>query len=306
LSCYRAGSLEDAEERSAQGFEVTSDTWRPTTFLRWEKCFETSIGTAKIVTDATKAYIKPMGNRQGPHVLACEWVGSQLAQWFGLSTPEFALINVTEMDEIPLWGGRMAAPGPAFVSKAIEGNTFGGSVEEIEKLVNPEDIARLVVFDTWTLNCDRYPADVIARRPNRDNVFFAYDDEGSDMLRITAIDHTHCFTCGRDLTSHIAGIAQVKDERLYGLFPEFEVMITKARVDNCVNRLRQVDEGNIETVIDSIPQEWEVPSEARSALKELICRRAAFLSDRIAEMLEPYYPSKQDTFGWEEDSNGNS
>jgi hypothetical protein len=56
--------------------------WRPTTFLRFEIALDTSMGTARLVTDAGPAYIKALGNRQGPHPLACEWVGTQVARWF--------------------------------------------------------------------------------------------------------------------------------------------------------------------------------------------------------------------------------
>ncbi len=54
----------------------TPKRWPPTTFLRHEESLETSMGTGRIVTDAGPAYIKAMGNRQGPHPLACEWVAT--------------------------------------------------------------------------------------------------------------------------------------------------------------------------------------------------------------------------------------
>jgi hypothetical protein len=53
--------------------------WRPTTFLRFEIALDTSMETARLVTDAGLAYLKALGNRQGPHPLAGEWVGTQVA-----------------------------------------------------------------------------------------------------------------------------------------------------------------------------------------------------------------------------------
>jgi hypothetical protein len=126
------------------------DPWRPTTFLRFEEAFDTSMGTARIVTDAGPAYIKALGNRQGPHPLACEWVATNLARWFGLPTFEFALLTIDAgIDEIPFFRGGMAASGTAFVTKATPGHTWGGSADELNDLTNPEAISRLVVFDTW-------------------------------------------------------------------------------------------------------------------------------------------------------------
>lgn len=80
--------------------------------------------TAEIMTDAGRSYIKAMGNPEGPHALACEYVGTQLARWFGLRTFDFALMNLEEIDEIPLDKGRLAMPGPAFVSRAEQGATW--------------------------------------------------------------------------------------------------------------------------------------------------------------------------------------
>ena len=50
--------------------------WHPSRYERFVEAFRTSIGTSLIVTDLGKAYIKPLGNRHGPHVLACEWVAT--------------------------------------------------------------------------------------------------------------------------------------------------------------------------------------------------------------------------------------
>ena len=107
-----------------------------------------------------------MGNPQGPHQLACEYVGTQLAAWFGLPTFDYALMAVdATVDEIPLKDGSFAESGPAFVTRAAAGHPWGGSAEELDALVNPEAVTHLVVFDTWTLNCDRYPPDLTTARP---------------------------------------------------------------------------------------------------------------------------------------------
>ena len=123
-----------------------------------------------------------------------------MAHWFGLPTFDFAILNLDAADEIPFESGGKAAPGPAFVTRATKGNTWGGEDGELDLLENPEAISRLVVFDTWTRNCDRYPPDLEMRKPNRDNVFLNSTSEREDRFRLIAMDHTHCFTCGRDLT----------------------------------------------------------------------------------------------------------
>lgn len=102
--------------------------WNPTTFLRFEEGLDTSMGTARIVTDAGPAYLKGLGNRQGPHPLACELVATNLAGWFGLPTFEYAIIEIDDsVDEIPFYRGGTVESGPAFVTRAATGHPWGGS-----------------------------------------------------------------------------------------------------------------------------------------------------------------------------------
>jgi HipA-like protein len=190
---------------------VPSGRWQPTQFVRFEKAFDTSVGTSTVVTDAGKAYLKALGNRQGPHALVCEWVGTRLADWFGLATFDYALLMLDENDEIPLPRGLRALPGSAFVTREEPGFSWGGDPKELETLANPADVSRLVVFDTWTRNCDRHsPA---GSRVHYDNVFFSREGVSADVSRLIAMDHTHCFTCGKDLDASMANIETVKDPR---------------------------------------------------------------------------------------------
>lgn len=261
--------------------------WNPTTFWRLEDQFDTSMGTARIITDAGPAYIKAQGNRQGPHPLACELVATALADWFGLPTFEYAILNIdATVDEIPFLRGGSADSGPAFVAKAVMGHTWGGSDKELANLVNPQDVSKLVVFDTWVRNCDRCPPDLTVRKPNYDNVFLE-DLSGKDAgkLRLFAMDHTHCFTCGRDLHHRLATIDRVRDERLYGLFPGFVPLVSQADVEDAVSRLSQVTAAILQPMVDAIPREWEVDEKTKRALVELIERRADFVAATVMKTI---------------------
>jgi hypothetical protein len=155
-------------------FEATvplnGNGWSPRNVIRFTQSFGTAAGTARIDTDAGEGYIKALGNAEGPHILACELVGSLLADWLGLSTLDFSLIDVTADDEIPFHGGGIANPGPAFISRAEQGITWGGTSNELKTVHNQLDISGLVILDTWVRNCDRYAPE--GARVNRDNVFF--------------------------------------------------------------------------------------------------------------------------------------
>lgn len=247
------------------------------------------MGTAEIITDAGRAYIKAMGNRQGPHTLACEFVGTQLARWFGLATFDDAILTLDGDDEIPFHRGGQAQAGPAFVTRAEPGHTWGGSEGELAAVVNPDDIARLVVFDTWTLNCDRHPPDLTVRKPNYDNVFLSEEAAEAGRFRLVAMDHTHCFTCGRDLTQPVATIDRTRDERVYGLFPGFVPLVRERReiVEQAAERLRSFDADTCRSIVASIPPAWEVSEEARTGLCDLLCQRAGFVADNVVGWLAP-------------------
>jgi hypothetical protein len=265
-------------------------SWSPSWLARVEESYDTSMGTTKIKTDATWGYIKALGNRQGPHPLACEFVGTQLARWFGLRIADFAILDLPENACFDLPRNARTEPGPAFVSRHVDGRTWGGTEAELRNLENPGDITRLVVFDTWVRNCDRHPPDLTQRKPNYANVYLA-STERPTRTRLLAIDQTHCFDCGRDLTARVSGIDKTNDTRTYGLFPAFSPFVNPFELTWCASMLRQLTATEVRTIVEGIPSAWDVAPPARTALCELICRRAVYLADRINAGWQPGDPS---------------
>jgi hypothetical protein len=217
-----------------------------------------------------------MGNVGGEHCLACEWVATHLARWFKLPTFDFALIEVTDLDEIPLFRGGQAQPGPAFITRAESGEPWSGEGTQLNRLINPLDISRLVVFDTWVLNCDRH-APGGRRRPNFNNVFLS-EEAPEGYLLLKAMDHTHAFTCGRELTSRIAHLDQIRDSDVYGLFPAFLPMLDQDAFHQALDDLARLSRQYVEEVVTSVPREWDVSPGARRALTELVVQRALYLA----------------------------
>lgn len=256
-------------------------SWNPTQFLRFEKNYETSTGVARIVTDQGKAYIKALGNKEGSHVLACEWIGTRLAHLIDIPTPDCAIMQVEADDEIPLGHGRQALPGPAFVSRALEGFSWSGSEKHLTTIENPETITDIVAFDTWIRNFDRCPPENLNRTPNYDNVFLAKSHSDTDAIKIVALDHTHCFTETGELKSDIQNIDKVKDKYTYGLFPEFSKFRDLERFKKTTQKISTLENEEIHSVIDSVPPEWEVNDEIRAALLNYLTQRAEFLLETL-------------------------
>jgi hypothetical protein len=253
-------------------------TWPPSEIVRFLGSIDSGTEVARVLTDVGEAYLKAMGNKGGEHCLACEWVGSHLARWFKLPTLDFAIINVTEADEIPLHGGKQASPGPAFITRAEFGESWSGKAKQLHRLINPNDISRLVAFDTWILNCDRH-APRGRRVPNHNNVFLSTEAPEGHLL-LKAIDHTHAFTCGKGIGRHVAYIDNIKDDNVYGLFPSFATKLDPDSFQQAQADLASVPSQLVEQIVSSIPREWDVGSDARSVLTKFIVERAQYLAQK--------------------------
>jgi hypothetical protein len=261
----------------------TSIGWQPTEIRRFIRNFDTGTGVILVLTDAGEGYLKAMGNVGGEHCLACEWVATQLARWFKLSTFDFAIIEVTELDELPFFRSGNARPGPAFITRSESGEPWSGKGKQLGRLINPRDISRMVVFDTWVLNCDRH-APKRRRKPNYGNVFLSEEAPGGH-LRLKAMDHTHAFTCGRDLTPRIAHLDQITEANVYGFFPAFAGRLDQNAFNQALDDLAQLPRQLVEEIIRSVPPEWDVSSNARMALTELVVQRAQYLAENRAGIM---------------------
>jgi hypothetical protein len=84
---------------------ASSPNFRPTEITGFIRSLDSGAGTLLVDTDAGLGYLKALGNREGPHVLACDLVGTHLAVKLGLPTFDYALVEVLEMDELPFFRG---------------------------------------------------------------------------------------------------------------------------------------------------------------------------------------------------------
>jgi len=277
--------------------------WSPKTIKRFIRGFPTSCHTALVETDVGPGYLKAMGGPEGPHTLASELVATHLARWLGFPALDFAIIRVDEVDEIPFVNDEgktigHAQVGPAFITRAEAGDSWSGQERQLAQLVNPDAISRLVVLDTWLLNCDRYSwpkqaalAKAGIRRRNRprikrDNVFLSEEAPDGQFL-LKAIDHTHCFTCGHEWSRQLKRIDTIRDPRLFGLFPEFKRFLDRKEVELVVRDMSRISETIVTDFMNQVPPEWEVTKEASEALVELVVARAAYVAETVVRRIWP-------------------
>lgn len=259
--------------------------WKPTR-IRWvNRTLQSSTGAALVETDQGAAYAKLLGNPEGPHALLCELVGSRAAAWLGLRTFDFGLVTVSEAGLVTYGNGTQSEAGPAFVARFEKGTTWGGAAEELDALENPEMLAGLIVLDTWLLNCDRYRPEGGKVRRNTRNVFLSEEGAAKGQFQVTAMDHTHCLTCGRELTKSLAHLDRIQDARLYGHFPEFKEHLTHACVRKFSDRLNALTREQAVGLVAGVPLAWGFSADLKTVVVEFLTRRAAFVGRNVRKML---------------------
>jgi hypothetical protein len=99
------------------------------------------------------------------------------------------------------------------------------------------------------------------------------------------MDFTHAFTCGQQLSRRLSNIENVRDTKLFGLFPEFEAFLDRAEVRRCATKLAEFNATIGEEILGRIPVEWEVSNEVRSVWTKFLIERAQFLAEHIEELI---------------------
>jgi hypothetical protein len=122
---------------------------------------------------------------------------------------------------------------------------------------------------------------------NRDNVFFIQSPEKKSGLQLVAMDFTHAFRRGQDINRKLDFIEHTRDDKIYGLFPEFEGLLDREKIMLLATTLSGFKRATADEIVGTIPPAWEVDIGGRSALANLITQRAHFLAERIELILWP-------------------
>ncbi|GAK70373.1 hypothetical protein RRU01S_11_00260 [Agrobacterium rubi TR3 = NBRC 13261] len=244
------------------------ESWQPTRIERVNDVLNTSTKPLLVVTDIGLALLKYIGNAQGEDALVAELLAAELAAMVGLRTPDFAVERIPEIATRDPF--ITAKSGPAFFSRWEPATTLSPNSQLLRNLRDPRDIARLVVFDTWVRNKDRFSDDIPGGVTNYDNILIIPDKQKSKLL---VIDHSHAFA-ETTLEGEInAGWAN--EELVYGLFNEFAPMLRRRDVESAINVVCSLAPSDIRDVCRSSPAEWGFSTRLADTLAELLVERAA-------------------------------
>lgn len=261
----------------------SSPNWRPTEITQFIKNVDSGAGTLVVGTDAGLGYLKALGNPDGPHALVKDFLGTHLAAMLGLPTFDYAVIEISDIDELPFFKGGMAEPGPAFITREEKGSVWGNDKRLLQKIDNPEAISGLIVIDTWLRNTDRYYQP--ANRVNWDNVFFSRESSQDSTLSLRAMDFSHAIQYGGELTNRVSSIDKIKDEAVFGLFPEFRKKIARDAIRHFASILGSLSRKQIEDAVRLIPPQWHLEPSVEVALTNYLVQRAAFVAKSVESRL---------------------
>ena len=268
-----------------------SQSWQPEVIISLIEAKPTGSSILRVETDKGEAFLKAMGAACGPHVLACELVGTLLARRLGLRTLDFVVFEVPADLDLRFADGRPVEAGPGFLTRAEAHQVWSGDESELDQLENGEDVGLLVVFDTWTMNCDRFrPGNGARERQNKDNVFFSKESVQRGKFLLKAIDHGCCFTCEREVTATELH-RTMDDERLYGLFPGFVSHTSRERLLGAAVNAVAVAQSDVEDMILQIPRQWQIDDAARQVWRDWIGHRAKL----VRRIIEREWPQGNET-----------
>jgi hypothetical protein len=238
-----------------------------------------------VETDAGEFFIKVANNREGPRVLVHEWIGYSVARILGVETPDCEVVDLPETLRIRLPNGVLAAAGPAFGSKREKAQNWGGR-SSVPSVSNPEAFSRLVVLDTLLLNVDRYSVreDGTVRK-NADNLLLCEAGAVPGKFILKAIDHGHAFLGPAWKVPDLRKIDNVRDSRVFGLFPEFQTELEQKEVSETLRRAVAVTD--FDECFQEVPKEWSLSAQEKAAIAEFLKLRATFLLRELPASLWP-------------------
>ena len=258
---------------------MNKQRWNPTYIKRvLKKDIDSSMKPVLVRTDKGLGYFKALGNPEGPHCLAREFVGTSLADLLGISTFKYGIIHFDGAIEIQLLNGGIAQCGRGFITQKERGEVWNGSIKDLKRITNVEDITRLVCVDTWVRNPDRYCVWKNGIPHERfDNVFLSRHSETNLVLK--SFDFSHAGFCETGKAS------QAYEETVYGLFPQFKEFLREEAAKQISDKLKTIKSKHIRMIIDQIPSEWDIDAAMRDIWVEFLVARAGFLSENFIRMI---------------------
>ena len=237
------------------------------------------------MTDCGPAIVKYMGNQAGLEALICELVGTELANYVGLVTPDFAVAKMPKL-ELPSHPLLNVKPGPAFYSRWEEATSLSPRSALLSNVRHADEISKLVVFDTWLRNRDRFvdSAGEEFGYENFDNLLLRQDKR---KVQILVIDHSHAIVA--TTIEDELGQGWIDEQKVYGRFLQFAPLVSRRGVRAALEAISKIDVGTIESICERTPREWGMTLALGKQLSMCLVERGAKLGSWLPAALFDQY-----------------
>lgn len=248
------------------------------------KCLQRRKGKSKPhliqCSDGQHYLIKFKNNPQGNRALVNDYVVSHLGLLLGLPIPPVSYIPISKsfIQSCPLFEKYDFVPGNQFASLYIDGCT-GRSKEDPfparDRILNHAIIPGILLFDLWVSNQDRW----------KNNILFKPVKGGKFHLYL--IDHGDCFPGGKNWTLETLGkypnLKKLRSVHQWCL----EQVKNSQEVYHFLNQIEKVSREQLETILYSIPSDWEVSLKEQEAL----CQHLLRGKKRLSQLIREYAPN---------------
>ena len=228
-----------------------------------------------------KIYIvKFSNNKLGSKVLVNELLAARMGELLELCFPPGGIIEITKdtiMRNRRLLSSKVL-PGQHFASEFLRGAEYVGR-HNLPFAINKEQMAGVILFDHMFYNLDR--------TWNRKNLIMRREKEGP---KIYAIDNSHLFRQGRWTSEWLEKLedgVNINSRRSFGLL--LKHYLYPEDFFAFADKIKEIDDKEIEHLVDSIPAEWLPNTNERFSLKTFITKRRD-MADQIAYQLVELIP----------------
>ncbi|WP_166434076.1 HipA family kinase [Roseovarius spongiae] len=229
----------------------------------------TSTKPLVVETDVGTALCKYCGNPAGTDALCSELIASELLALLSYDAPAHALVRLSKRFDLQEFGVHVE-DGTAFLTRweplAI---TFSGEGGLLDSVSNPEMVSKVLVFDTWIKNVDRFVSSPGLSTENLDNLLFVPDNK---RVRMMVIDHSHSFT----ETTFEDGFSDDwwDDEDVCGTHQSLATFVREDALHQGLDEISAVSREQLERIVGLVPPEWGLSQRARVRLVDGLLNRA--------------------------------
>lgn len=215
--------------------------------------------------------------------LAREWIAYRLLKHFKVSTPKADLLHFNPMlfqDELKELTGRFKGHivfGSRWLQARddLKDNMYAGKGGSKEKLLNPDELAKILVMDIWLKNSDRQPL----------NLNMIVSNE-----RLYGIDHSAIFDqeslanlAEPDKKEYFVQPGEVGDLiinshyfRYY--FKQYPKELEQAGIALC-RKIQGTDQLVLNKILSTLPESWQISSKEKKAIIEYLMFRKLKLEE---------------------------